>query len=477
MARQPQSLPANGEGSANLSDLLAKADASNAAMILAASADVTLVINADGMICDRVIAGAEISPDIFIGWPGKAWIDTVTVESRPKVEQMLHDAASGLEPRWRQVNHPVKGGVDIPVRYAVFKAGPKGHLVAVGRDMRALAALQQKLLEAEQSVELEYARLRHAETRFRLLLQLASEAIIIVESRSGRIVEVNPAAANLLQKPLKRLTGALFEEAFVGADRDKIAATVASLRSSGRADDVALTLGGAQQAVASAAVFRQDNASYLLVRLSPTAAGTSGIVIPRAQSKAMRIIQEMPDGFVVTDMDRRILTANLAFLELAQLGTEEQARGEPIDRWLGRPGIDTNLMVASMVENGAIRQFGTIMRGQLGTVEDVEVSGVSVPEGQQPCLGFSIRRLGRKTVEVNGKQSAMIRSVDELTKLVGKVPLKELVRETTQIIERLCIEAALQINDNNRANAADMLGLSRQSLYVKLHRYGIDEPG
>ena len=49
--------------------------------------------------------------------------------------------------------------------------------------------------------------------------------------------------------------------------------------------------------------------------------------------------------------------------------------------------------------------------------------------------------------------------------IVGKVPLRDLVRETTDIIERLCIEAALQINDNNRAGAADMLGLSRQSLW------------
>ena len=56
-------------------------------------------------------------------------------------------------------------------------------------------------------------------------------------------------------------------------------------------------------------------------------------------------------------------------------------------------------------------------------------------------------------------------------------PLKDLVRETTDIIERLCIEAALQLNDNNRASSADMLGLSRQSLYVKLHRHGIEEKG
>ena len=191
----------------------------------------------------------------------------------------------------------------------------------------------------------------------------------------------------------------------------------------------------------------------------------------------VKIIQNMPDGFAVTDLDRKILTVNAAFLDSAQLGSEEQARGEPLDRWLGRAGVDTNLLFNSLAENGSIRHFNTVMRGQFGTVEDVEVSGVAVPEAQQPCFGFSIRRVNRRVAEPDGGKRSLLRSVDEMTKLVGKVPLKDLVRETTDIIERLCIEAALQINDNNRASAADMLGLSRQSLYVKLHRYGIDDKG
>ncbi|NDC59850.1 MAG: transcriptional regulator PpsR, partial [Alphaproteobacteria bacterium] len=64
-------------------------------------------------------------------------------------------------------------------------------------------------------------------------------------------------------------------------------------------------------------------------------------------------------------------------------------------------------------------------------------------------------------------------SVEQLTELVGRVSLKEIVRETTDLIERLCIEAALNITGDNRASAAEVLGLSRQSLYSKLHRYGL----
>ncbi|MFM7965510.1 MAG: helix-turn-helix domain-containing protein, partial [Betaproteobacteria bacterium] len=52
---------------------------------------------------------------------------------------------------------------------------------------------------------------------------------------------------------------------------------------------------------------------------------------------------------------------------------------------------------------------------------------------------------------------------------------QEIVAETADLIEKLCIEAALRLTRDNRASAAEMLGLSRQSLYVKLRRYGIGE--
>ena len=60
-----------------------------------------------------------------------------------------------------------------------------------------------------------------------------------------------------------------------------------------------------------------------------------------------------------------------------------------------------------------------------------------------------------------------------MKELIGRVSLKEMVRESTDMIEKLCIEAALDLTGDNRASAAEMLGLSRQSLYVKLRRYGM----
>jgi len=67
------------------------------------------------------------------------------------------------------------------------------------------------------------------------------------------------------------------------------------------------------------------------------------------------------------------------------------------------------------------------------------------------------------------------KSADHLTNLVGRMPLKDIVRDSTTLIERLCIEAALKLTDDNRASAAEILGLSRQGLYSKLKRFGIDD--
>ena len=124
-----------------------------------------------------------------------------------------------------------------------------------------------------------------------------------------------------------------------------------------------------------------------------------------------------------------------------------------------------------------MRRFATVVRGAYGGMEDVEVAAVSVA-GTRPCLGFAIRSGPRRIAEGRpGVGREVPRSVEQMTELVGRVSMKTLVRETTDLIEKLCIEAALQLNDNNRASSADMLGLSRQSLYVKLHRHGIEEKG
>ena len=129
--------------------------------------------------------------------------------------------------------------------------------------------------------------------------------------------------------------------------------------------------------------------------------------------------------------------------------------------------------------SGTLRNLGwfevTQMRGEFGSNSDVEICAVSVMDGEQPCFGFTIRDVGQRVTFDRQVSRDKPRSVAQLTELVGRVPLKDLVRESTDMIEKLCIEAALELTGDNRASAAEILGLSRQSLYAKLRRYGLGD--
>lgn len=450
-------------------------EAETAAKLIAAAADIALIVDAKGVIRDVAFGNDDLANEGFEKWIGQPWVDTVTVESRVKIEELIRDAENPKAPlRWRQVNHSSKKSpAGIPIRFAAVQIGTSGRLVAVGRDLRTVAALQQRLVDAQQTMEREYARLRHAETRYRLLFQIASEPVIIVDAASMKIVEANPAASELMGRSAKRLLGRRFIELFEPESAKAVLANLATARNAGQADEIVARLQeSGQESMISASLFRQENSAHFLIRLS----SADGGVAPRANSKLLNVVESLPDGFVVTDPERRILTANPAFLDLVQLATEEQARGEPLDRWVGRPGVDVEALVSNMREHGSVRRFSTIVRGQYGSHEDVEISAVSVLNGEYPCYGFTIRNFGRRDQPKPQPKGELPRSVEQLTGLVGRVSLKELVRETTDVIEKLCIEAALELTKNNRASAAEMLGLSRQSLYSKLHRFGLSGP-
>jgi transcriptional regulator PpsR len=133
------------------------------------------------------------------------------------------------------------------------------------------------------------------------------------------------------------------------------------------------------------------------------------------------------------------------------------------------------VLIANLKQRAVVRLFATTMHGEYGTSADVEISAVAVSLRTQPCLAFTIRNVGRRLAADSRGGREVPRSVAQMTELVGRVPMKDLVREATDVIERLCIEAALELTGDNRASAAEMLGLSRQSLYVKMHRYGLGE--
>ncbi|MDX2276558.1 MAG: transcriptional regulator PpsR [Hyphomonadaceae bacterium] len=453
-------------------NLLGGLDGKVAASVIAAGGDVAMIIDRGGFIRDIAVNSRDMVNDGFEGWLDRRWADTVTSDSRHKVEEMLRDAANDVGPRWREINHAGGRGDSVAVRYIAVNAGEDGRVIAIGRDHRATAELQQRLIQAQQTMERDYTRLREAESRYRLLFQLASEAVIVIDAATRRIVEANPAAERLVGGVALPLVGRNFASVFDAESHDAAVSLLAMAHSGGHQTAQTKVKGGGRSFTAAASVFRQDRASLYLVRLS---ANDAAAQISEPAQRLLNVLERIPDAFVVTDENLRIVAQNTAFLDITRLASKEQAQGHSLDAFLGRPEIDRNILVSSLRQHGSLKNFATILRNRLGEQEDVEVSAVHVSDADRPYYGFSIRSAVRAPVSRPRVAGELPRSVEQLSQLVGRVTLKELVRETTDLVEKLCIEAALELTGDNRASAAEILGLSRQSLYSKLHRYGIGD--
>jgi transcriptional regulator PpsR len=449
-------------------------EADVAARLIATAADVALIVDPDGTIHDIALGSEGSDIEGARSWVGQPWTETVTAESRAKVQHLLNEAKQAAPPRWREINHSAAGEGSIPIRYAAMQAGRNGRIIAIGRDLRAIAAAQQRLVGYQQSMEREYARLRHAETRYRLLFQISAEAVLIVDAGTAHVVDANPAAGELLGETEKRIVGRTFLDLFTADTRQTVEGVLATARAVGRGEAVEAVLTWTGQPISVAAtLFRQEKTVHFLVRLHPVPAARNDLHLQASESRVLRVMENLPDGFVVTDPERRILTVNASFLEMTQLASEDQAHGQSLDRWLGRPGVDTQILAKTLKDQGSVNNYATVLHTELGTTEEVEISAVSVEQAEEPCLGFVVRAIGRRVATDFRARQELPQSVEQLTELVGRVPLKDLVRDTTDIIERMCVEAALELTGDNRASAAQMLGLSRQSLYAKLRRYGI----
>jgi transcriptional regulator PpsR len=442
-----------------------ESDDARVAELFRLASDISLKVDTDGRIRSVHTVDEQLGEEAA-AWTGRLWVETATVESRPKIEQLIREARAGLGPLRREINQLSERG-EIAVRFVAVPL-PEGGLIALGQDLRAVARMQQRLVDSQRAMERDYLRLRSAETRYRLLFQLGSEAVLIVDAANGRVVDLNPAATSMLEATPGRIVGRPVVEFFDPADRELLQDVMASTRGGGRMEAVRVRIGSqGRPALVSGVAYRQDEGTHILVRMSALDGSPA--------AKAVMVLPEFPEAMVVTDLDRVVRGANRAYLDMMGFARLEQALGENLERRLGRSGAETGILFGNLREYGLIKDFGTVLRGEFGTVEEVDVTAASVHDAS-PGYVFLLRRTPQRSVLSGGAQD-LPRSAHDLAELIGRLPLKDIVRETADVIERLCIEDALRLTNDNRAAAAQMLGVSRQSLYDKLRRYGIGDLG
>ncbi|MCQ0986371.1 transcriptional regulator PpsR [Jiella marina] len=462
--------PSAGRHFSDPSRSFANLEAALVASMVTASTDIALLLDQSGIVEDVAVRESDLFGDVEKGWIGQHFTDIVTTESRYKVERLLAEDPKGDSPTRREINHPMPGGPDLPISYSILPLTKNGMRLALGRDLRIMASLQQDLVETQLALESDYARLRTTAAQYRVLFDTAAESMLILDADTSNILEANSRARERFERNGTKLVGQSVGTLFAAQARQELDRLLAEARTSGEPKGARFPLAeGNDEVAVSVRFYRQHGAIRYAIRfIEEMAATTNGHLV----DLVARIGHALPDAIVVVDPDFTITSANESFLDLSEIATKHQAVGRSLTDLLGRRGVELGFLKKAIDTNGQVRNFSTVLHTQFGGMMDVEVSGSAINQDDKRFYGFSLRQVSRAPARTGGREP--LRSANDMAGLVGRVPLREIIRETADIIEQLCIEAALEITNNNRASAAEMLGLSRQSLYSKLRRYRID---
>jgi len=218
-------------------------------------------------------------------------------------------------------------------------------------------------------------------------------------------------------------------------------------------------------------LFRAAGERVLLCRIETE--GTSAVAADSLSQNLGSLFVLGPDAIVFTDEQGLILSTNEAFLNLIDVAHDMNVKGKSLADYLSRGSVDLKVLTENALRSGRMRLYPTKMSGEFGAPRAVEISVTSIQAGGHSVFGFVIRDAAR--IEQTRPPGAPVTddNVRSVMELVGSATLKEIVAETTNVVERMCIETAVELTMNNRVAAAEMLGLSRQSLYVKLRKYGL----
>ncbi|MCZ8253823.1 MAG: transcriptional regulator PpsR [Hylemonella sp.] len=447
-------------------------DSSNFTRLLGVVSDLALVMDASGVIEDVSTGSATLVASGCQAWIGRRWLETVTSESRTKIQELLASVNAPETPRWRQVNHPSPMGNDVAVQYVVLPL-EQGKILALGRDLEAIAELQRRLVETQQSMERDYLRLRQIEARYRVLFDTSSEAVLLVDAATQRVLEANMGAQSLLKDAGKRLVGRDVREWFEDDSQSEVQSLLRTALATGRIEMCAARVVGLSAPLTmSATVFRQEGGAQFLIRLVSREAAAE---VHHDNGTTLALVDAMehfPDGWLLTDTAGVIKTVNEESMALMGLTAASQIVGQGMERWLQRGAVDWGVLNTSLRQQLPVRNFATEMRTLSGLTVPVEVSAVYLSR-PEPAYAFFVRDVNRRPSGAAAGAPGPVHPFAELSQLVGRRPIKDIVGETVDTIERMCIVSALELTHNNRASAAEMLGLSRQSLYVKLRRFGI----
>lgn len=442
--------------------------------IIADVADLAVVISDSGIVLSVLVNPAHDFFRRLENWEGRDIRSALAAESVTKFNARLQDFLQGRgEMRPVELNHAdALGRWEFPIRYSFHQIGPDGAILMLGRDLRPIAEMQQQLVKAQMALERDYEAQREFDTRFRVLMESSREAVVFISVQSGKITEANSVAAAILGRARDDMAGLAFAPEFESRKRGDLLDALTAQAISDRAVPVKVQLARSGEAVRLIpTLFRAAGERILLCRIEPETIAAMQSDSLTANLNGLYVLG--PDAIVFTDEDGEILATNDSFLSLVDVAHDMNVRGRTLADYLARGSVDLKVLTENASRSGRMRMYPTKMSGEFGTPRAVEISVTALQAGQQTVYAFVIRDAARMDQSRPSGAPVTDDNVRSVMELVGSATLKEIVAETTNVVERMCIETAIELTMNNRVAAAEMLGLSRQSLYVKLRKYDL----
>jgi len=446
--------------------------------VLTSMADICLVLSPEGRV--KAVSSKKGSPvtGVVAGWKDKVLselIDSMSTEKmRKRVDQLAKDAASAevSPPRWVELLHMLGQGETLPVRYALHLLHDKRHVLMLGQDQRPTIEMQQMLLNAQIALERDHEAQREIDTRYRLLMDFTSDSIVLVSIGSGLIVDINHNAALMLARTRGDLLGKSLADFFADHTRDSLVAGLEKPVQVGSAAMMEVEIKSSQRRLQlSGKMFRASGEQLAIIRLSDPGAGV--VADERLTSNLRQLFNHGSDAIVFSDRDGNILAASETFLNLTDVPSASAVRGRSLAEFLARGAVDLRVLLENARRAGQLRMYATKLNTDFGAQVGVEISATWLDDQFDPVLALVLRNSSSAGAVRPDTGSGQDQNMQGVIELVGSSTLKDIVSETTDVIEKICIETALELTRNNRVAAAEMLGLSRQSLYVKLRKYDL----
>lgn len=424
--------------------------------------DLTLTLDKDGVIQD-VVPAETLAQEPLSAWRGRRWRETIEPSLDTEILERIETARLRGDAACFQLRQRFPSGRELSMEYTTVSLGERAGFVAIGRNLETIAELQSRLDLAQQARERDYWKLREIETRYRMLFDASNEAVALVSVSDLVVVEANLAAA----KDLHLFPGARFLPDLGENERKAFDALLAKAREQGRAPGIALRPSRTDGLWSvRASMISAETGSLYLFQLAPMRDAPAPESGDGPSIEAL--VKRLPDGFAVIDQELVVRWTNGAFLDLVQAGSESAVIGRTIERWLNSPGADAAVIRTLAQKHGSVRRLTTRIESEFEENPEIEVSATGDAAERPRYFALLLKEATRAPAGSFAEPVFNAEQFDNRT-------LEQIVKASTETIERAAIARALDRFQGNRTAAARHLGLSRQSLHTKLRRYRLEE--